>query len=128
MITMTGSGGKIRLHDTVFARIVMETADRFGDRIMLTNAKGKRIRSGKAGREKLDFIEILASEQESSIDIRLCLLIRFGTSISGVTRDLADNIRSEVLRMTGVPVGRIRIVVTGVRSRRTARRDLHFEY
>ncbi len=54
--------------------------------------------------------------------------MRFGTSISGITREFARKLREETGLITGVSVDTVITVVTGVISKNIAKRNLELKY
>ncbi len=120
------NGGHVTLALPVFARIAVETARSFPEIVMITNAKGKRMRIGRTGRESLNFIEVdVVSEQQ--VSVRLCVILRFGRSIKGVAEEFGKRLRENVKELTGFSVSDITLVVTGVKSKNTARRQLEIK-
>lgn len=124
MIFFKTKYGKTSISRQVFSRIVAEEAARYGDRFMLTNYKGKPVRIGRTGRESLSFVEVREIPEHNAVDLKLYATVKFGVSIRRLTAELAAGIRSESLIVTGVAVNEITVMITGVRSKRTARREL----
>lgn len=88
----------------------------------LTNAKGKIMKAKQTGRETLGFIEV--STEEGKVDLRLYGIIIFGNSVSGTAEMLGRKIRSMIGQITGAETGKIIFTLTGVKSRKIARREL----
>ena len=119
--------GKIGFHDAVFSRVAIEVAESMGNAVIFTNAKGKPVKIGKDGDEKLNFIEITGGEEKNTINIEIYVILRFGTSISKLTHEFARKLRAEIKAVTGVKVDKVRIVVKGVKSKNTAKRELEIK-
>lgn len=124
MIRIETEGGKIGLGKPVFARIAAEQAVKFSDRILLTDPKGKPVKIGVSGRESLKYIEVSEIKSNNTINLKLHIMIKFGTSIENLSRELSNAIRQEALKMTGVKIPNIIIHITAVKSKRMAKRNL----
>ncbi len=61
---------------------------------------------------------------ENGLDIRVFVVLRFGTSITQVTNRLADDIHSRIKTMTGMEPNSVAIVVTGMISKNIAPRHI----
>ena len=119
--------GKIGFDDSVFARIAIETAEKMGNAVIFTNAKGKPVRIGREGDEKLNFIGVKLGEEKNTVNMEIYVILKFGTSISRMSQEFARRLRAEVKSVTGVRVDKIRIVVKGVRSKNTVKRELEIK-
>lgn len=124
MIRIETDGGKIGLGKPVFARIAAEQAAKFSDRAVLTNSKGKPVKVGLSGKESLKYIEVTETESGDAVDLKLHIMIRFGTGIKKLSRELSDAVRQETLKLTGLKIPNIYIHITAVKSKRVAKRDL----
>ena len=119
--------GKIGFHDAVFARIAIDVAEKMGNAVIFTTAKGKPVKIGRDGDEKLNFIDITEGEEKNTINMEIYVILKFGNSISRISQEFARRVKAEVKAVTGVRVDKIRIVVKGVKSKNTAKRELEIK-
>ena len=110
--------GAISISGSVIARIIFEAASRLPGHVFLANHKGKMI----AKKQRLgafdtkDYCEMTMGLQ--GLDIRVFILVRFGTSIGSVTEQLIEDIKADIERMTGIEVNSTAIVVSGLISKK----------
>lgn len=116
--------GIISIDRVVINRIIAEAIEAFQGKVLISNHKGKVIgRSGKfnLGDDKSHSeIEIGAK----GLDIRVYIVIRFGTSINKVTEQLLSTIKGNIEEFLGIEVNSIAIVVTGMISKQVAKRNI----
>lgn len=116
--------GSISVEKSVIGRIVAEAVDRFKGKVLISNHKGKV--SGFAAKigvtDDLGSMEILLGK--NGLDIRFFILIRFGTSINRVTEELIGTIKKNIEHMIGLEVNSIAVVVAGMVSKQTVRRNI----
>jgi uncharacterized alkaline shock family protein YloU len=84
---------------------------------MLSNAKGKPIV------DDIGFFDFLWHE-EGVLELRVFVILQFGSSIGAVTNELINGLRSRIEAVTGVRVVRVHIAVKGVFSKYISRRNL----
>ncbi len=126
MVKYTNKRGKVGLDPTVFAAIAIDTAAGFNGRMFFTNQKGRPVKLTGSGNEKPGFINVTENKSDNNItvNIEIFLILKFGTSISWFTKEFARRLRIETEKMTGVTIGEVIINITGIRSKRTAKREL----
>ena len=124
MIQYRTEKGTVTLDSDVFSMIAVETALGREEIYAVTNARGKVVRKKGTGREHFGFVEVTPSELENEIDLRIYVILNFGKSIRAVAREFGRELRENVSAVTGMSVRNLTMVVTGVRSRKTARREL----
>ncbi|MDD6255598.1 MAG: Asp23/Gls24 family envelope stress response protein [Eubacteriales bacterium] len=122
MIEYDTEHGQVRFGDQIFAMIALEAAHENNSIYALTNAKGKIIKPDQTGRGALSYIEV--STDDGAVNLRIYGIIRFGSSISGTAEILGRRIRSMIWNITGAKTGKIVFTLTGVKSRKVARREL----
>ena len=116
--------GTVTMDSNVFSMIALETALRREEIFAVTNARGKRIRTRGTGRENLGFIEVGFTEKDDEIDLRIYVILNFGKSIRTVAKEFGREVRESIREITGISVRNLTMVVTGVKSRKIARREL----
>lgn len=116
--------GSIGITRAVIARIVTEAVEQFHGKVWISNAKGKVLGVGRklVGMDESDFVQIEAGDK--GLDIRLNIVIRFGTSIGMVTEQLIEDIKQHIEEFTGIEVNSTAIVVTGLISKQMTRRNI----
>lgn len=114
MITVTTDMGKITLPKSVIGNIVMDVIDSFEGKVILSDYKGRvnRLAHKLAKKEDAKYIEI--DFNEDSMDLRVYVILQFGTSISNITNRIIDEIRTEIKAASGITVETMSVVVTGM--------------
>lgn len=116
--------GSVTFDANVFGMIALETALTREEIYAVTNARGKIIRPRATGRENIGFIEVEPTERENEIDLKIYVILNFGKSISAVAGEFGRAVRENVRTVTGMSVRNLTMMVTGVKSRKIARREL----
>jgi uncharacterized alkaline shock family protein YloU len=112
--------GNILITKKVIARIVVDAVDKFEGKVFITNQNGKLFGafSRLGGLDETINMEINFSEK--GVDIRLFIVVRFGTSIGMVTTQLMDSIQAGVSRVMGIETNSLSVVLAGTISRTIA--------
>ena len=112
--------GNILITKKVIAKIVVDAVDKFEGRVFITNQNGKLFGafSRLGGLDETINMEINFSEK--GVDIRLFIVVRFGTSIGMVTTQLMDDIQAGVNRVMGIETNSLTVVLAGTISRTIA--------
>jgi uncharacterized alkaline shock family protein YloU len=112
--------GNILVTKKVIARIVVDAVDKFEGKVFITNQNGKLFGafSRLGGLDETVNMEINFSEK--GVDIRLFIVVRFGTSIGMVTTQLMDDIQAGVSRVMGIETNSLSVVLAGTISRTIA--------
>jgi uncharacterized alkaline shock family protein YloU len=117
--------GIISIDKTVVGKIIAEAVGEFKGKVLISNHKGKAL-SGLAA--KIGVTDDVSSMEinlgKNGLDIRFYILIRFGTSINHVTERLIETIKKNTEEITGLDVNSIAVVVTGMVSKQTVRRNI----
>jgi uncharacterized alkaline shock family protein YloU len=116
--------GTISVQKPVVGKIIADAAGAFHGKVLLSNHRGKVISglAARLGRDDISFMEI--NYGKGGLDIRFYILIRFGTSINRVTEQLIETIKKNAEAITGIEVGSVAVVVKGMVSKQTARRNI----
>lgn len=116
--------GSISLDRSVIVKIITDTVDKFNGKVLISNHKGKV--SGFVSKlgvnEEGNNMEI--NYGEKGLDIRLYIIIRFGTSIRMVTEHLIQNIKKNIEEYTTIEANSIAVVVSGMFSKQIVRRNI----
>ncbi len=115
--------GTISITKAVIGKIITEAVDRLAGKVYICNQKGKIINNlfSRLGYfDDASNIEINAGP--SGLDIRLYIVIRFGTSITKVTNQLIDEIETNIKEFTSIELNSISVVVAGTMARQIKKR------
>ena len=115
--------GSIALDRNVIARIVYDQLHTYHGKILLSNKKGKKMNLVKkmGGMDERDYMDI--SWGKDGLQIHLNVIIRFGTSISRITRQLEEEIRKALKETLELEQVRVTVSVTGMILSHTVRRS-----
>ena len=115
------NAGSVSLTKGVIGKIVVESVKKFDGRVLVSNAKGKTARPSRRDSEADDANLIEASMGPKGLDVRVFIVIRFGTSISLVTNRLIEDIGEQITVCTGLVPNSIAVVVTGMMTSTTTK-------
>lgn len=117
--------GSISIDKAVVGKIMAEAVAEFKGRVLISTHKGKPV-SGFAARIGMmdDVSSMEINLGKNGLDMRFYILIRFGTSINRVTEQLIETIKKNTEEITGLEVNSIAVVVTGMISKQTVRRNI----
>jgi uncharacterized alkaline shock family protein YloU len=117
--------GAISIDKAVVGKIMAEAVAEFKGRVLISTHKGRPV-SGFAARIGMmdDVSSMEINLGKNGLDIRFYILIRFGTSINRVTEQLIETIKKNTEEITGLDVNSIAVVVTGMVSKQTVRRNI----
>lgn len=117
--------GTISIDKTVVGKIIAEAVGQFKGKVLISNHKGKVVSGLVAKLGVMDDTNSMEINLEKNgLDIRFFILIRFGTSINRVTEQLIEEIKKNTEEITGLDVNSIAVVVTGMISKHTVRRNI----
>jgi len=116
--------GYITIEKAVVGKIIIEEVKKFRDKVLISNHKGKvaGFVSKIGGLDDVSHLEMVMGSK--GLDVRVYLVIRFGTSIGKVTNELIEGIQKEIEAMTGIEPNSVAIVVTGTISKHIAKRNI----
>ncbi len=116
--------GAISVNKAVIGKIIADAVREFKGKVLISNHRGKVISglASRLGMDDISFMEITYSKD--GLDIRFYILIRFGTSINRVTEHLIETIKKNTEEITGLEVRSVAVVVKGMVSKQTARRNI----
>ena len=119
------STGSISIAKNVIGRIVIQAVKKFKGNVMISNHKGKvhglvkKIGDGDA----INNMDITMGE--NGLDLRIYVVLNFGTSIGNVTNQLIEEIYTRIKAFTGAPPNSVAIIVTGIlANQQMARRNI----
>jgi len=111
------STGSISVTKTVIGRIVIHSVKKFSDKVVISNHKGKVPGLVKkiSGRDVINNMDITMGEK--GLDLRIYVVINFGTSIGKITNNLIEEIHTGIKEAVGVEPNSVAVVVTGIISK-----------
>lgn len=116
--------GSISIDKGVVGKIITNAVEQFNGKVLISNHKGKVPGFGaKIGvTDDISFMDITIGK--NGLEIRFFIVIRFGTSINRVTEELITNIKKNAEETTGLEVSSVAVVVAGMVSKQTVRRNI----
>jgi len=109
--------GTIVLSKNVIGRIVIESVRKFKGRVRISNQKGKT--PGPARKrgvaEAINNMEITMGSE--GLNIKIYVVIDFGTSIGMVTDNLINEIHGRTKELTGLEPDSVAVIVKGMISK-----------
>lgn len=119
----TGNG-YISIEKTVIGKIVIEEVKKFDDKVLISNHKGRvpGIVSKIGGLDDISHLEILMGPK--GLDVRVYIVIRFGSSIGRVTNQLIDGIQDNIKELTAIEANSVAVIVTGIISKQLSKRNI----
>lgn len=124
MITVDTDLGTISVSKSVIRSMILEIIDSFDGKVILSNPKGKIPKFPYYIGTPNDAEQIEIELTEVGLQIRVHVILKFGTSIKRTTRLMIDEIRSIVKERTGVSINKVTILVTGMMSKKIAPRHI----
>jgi len=119
--------GRIRIGRGVIEGVCARVIDGFEGRILVSDSKGKLKQSGAQSAEDIRGFA-RARIRAGKLDLKLYLIVQFGTSMRESAKALAINLRNEFPAQTGLEVGLVTMVFVGTLSERLTRRNITFIY
>ena len=123
-LTVRTNLGNIVVNDNVIAKTIIKGAEKSGEKLFLSNSKGKllgavsRINAGDlAG-------NYVIKEIDAAYYLDFYAVIRFGASISAVSKIVLDSIEEEMHEMFPEKAGHITLHIVGVKSKQIALRNI----
>ncbi|MEA4987017.1 MAG: Asp23/Gls24 family envelope stress response protein [Anaerovorax sp.] len=119
--------GTITVFKEAIVAIISRVMEQFDGKVLIANQKGRisNLMAKIGGKEDGGTIEI--TNGKKGLDIRIYVLIRFGSSINKTTELIIDQIKTEVEKGTDIPVNSVSVVITGVVSKQVARRNIEIK-
>lgn len=124
MITVDTDLGTISVSKNVIRNIILEIIDSFDGKVIISNPKGKISKFPYYIGTPNDAEQIEIELTEAGLQIRVHVILKFGTSIKRTTRLMIDEIRSIIKERTGVSINKVTILVTGMISKKIAPRHI----
>ncbi|MBN7772572.1 Asp23/Gls24 family envelope stress response protein [Clostridium aminobutyricum] len=116
--------GSIIIEKAVIARIIMEVVSQFNGKVFISNYKNKATTFyAKIGvTDEINSMDITMGDQ--GLDIKIYIVVKFGTSIKMVTNKLITDINNKIIEFTMMKPNSVSVVVTGMISKNIAKRNI----
>ena len=119
--------GRIRIGRGVIESVCARVIDDYEGRILVSNSKGRLKHTGASSAEaEKGFAR--ARIRNGKLDIKLYLIVQFGTSIRSAAEELAIALRKKFQSETGMEVGIVTMVFVGTLSEKLSKRNIVFTY
>jgi uncharacterized alkaline shock family protein YloU len=116
--------GQIIIEKAVIKRIVAESIVPFDGRVYFSNYKGQAggIVSKIGGIDENNYISI--TKTSAGLEIKMTIVISFGTSINSVTEKMINFIKENVRNIAGIEVSSVTIIIAGMKAKQLVRRHI----
>ena len=119
--------GTISITENALRRLVDSVIEEHKGRVYLTNSKGKRMNKVYKSVRGDQSSDVQVYVQDGKVSICVYLIIKFGMSISETTERLIEELRQSYNHVTGKNPWKIKVVITGVMSKKLAKRNIEVE-
>ena len=117
--------GRIRIGRGVIESVCAKVINDFQGRLLVSNSKGRLTQAAVQSAEtETGFAR--ARLRQGKLDIKLYLILQFGTSMREAARVLVYRLREEFPLQTGIEVGMITMVFVGTLSEKLSKRNVVF--
>lgn len=108
--------GNITVSPYLIAQIAARAAlESYGIRGLIRGSFVKNLFLSFSGRKTYRGIEVVFID-DSTVEIKMRVLVEFGVSIPEVVKNLIERVRYDVERLTSLKVENVNVVVQGVKS------------
>ena len=119
--------GRIRIGRGVIEGVCARVIDRFEGRVLVSDQRGRLKHSGAESAEtEKGFAR--ARIRGGKLDVKLYLIVQFGTSIRGSAEELAVALRKAFPAETGIEMGLVTMVFVGTLSEKLSKRNIVFAH
>ncbi|MDR3224709.1 MAG: Asp23/Gls24 family envelope stress response protein [Clostridiales Family XIII bacterium] len=115
--------GKIKYDEIIIGNIARRVISGTDGRAVASDAKGRLVKGGPGPGSNDDQI-VDAQFHDGVLDVKMYIVIRFGSSISKVIEDIDRSFRAAVPAVTGAEVGDFSIFVKGLLSKNISKRNI----
>ncbi|MCL2110727.1 MAG: hypothetical protein FWH32_00440 [Clostridiales bacterium] len=121
----TNESGNIRIGRGVVESVSAHVVGTFEGHIIVSDRRG-RMKHSPAVRAESEKGFARARMREGRLDIKLYLIVQFGTSMRKSAKTLADRLREEFPLQTGIEVGLVTMVFVGTLAEKLSKRHVVF--
>ncbi len=116
--------GEILVEKNVIVELVYEAVAEFGKKVVVGNYSKNTDKLYQKMSTGAENSAIQVTIGENGPDIKICVMVKFGTSIGQVSKKLIMAVRQGVYTTLGVEPGRVEVVITGIISKNVVRRNI----
>ena len=117
--------GRIRVGRGVIESVCARVIDGFEGRILVSDPKG-RLKHTETSLAEAEKGFARARIRKGKLDVKLYLIVQFGTSLRESAGALAKRLREEFPVQTGIEVGLITMIFVGTLSEKLSKRNIVF--
>jgi len=117
--------GRIRIGRGVIESVCAKVIDDFQGRILVSNPRG-RLKQSAATSAETETGFARARIRDGKLDVKLYLIVQFGTSMQEAARVLSAKVREEFPIQTGIEIGMVTMVFVGTLSEKLSKRNVVF--
>jgi uncharacterized alkaline shock family protein YloU len=117
------SRGRIKYGENIIGAVARRAIDETDGRAVPSDAKGRQLRGEGASGASDDAI-VDAVFADGALNVKMYLLVRFGSSIGKVCEDIDKGFRAMIPQITGIEVGELTIFVKGLLSKNVSKRNI----
>lgn len=121
------SDGNIIIEKAVIGEIIARVISQFGNKVMISNYKNKALSFASKMSINYELNNMDISLGEKGLDIKVYIVVKFGTSIGMVTNNIIEDIRDRMIKFIGVEPNSVAVVVTGTASKNIAKRNIEIK-
>lgn len=120
--------GRIRIGRAVVESVCARVIDGFEGRVLVSDPKGHLKQRGGASLAEEERGFARARFRDGNIDIKLYLIVQFGTSMREIAAAIGARIMEEFPMKTKIDVGLVTMVFVGTLAEKLSKRNIVFEY
>lgn len=116
--------GSITVSKNVISQIVSKVAAKFEKKVVIGDYRksANQIAYKMGAITEHAAIEVVNSE--NGMDIRVYVMVKFGTSINHVTKIMIEGIHDEVEKIFGEEPNSVAVIITGIISKHVVKRNI----
>ena len=116
--------GQIAVEKNALIQIIYKAVETFEGKVIIGNysKSANKLYYKMGASAENNAIEI--ARADGGIDIKICIMVKFGTSISKATKSLIASVNAGVKQTFGEEPGRVEVIITGVISKNVGTRNI----
>ncbi|MDR2163205.1 MAG: Asp23/Gls24 family envelope stress response protein [Clostridiales Family XIII bacterium] len=114
--------GRIRYGENIIGNVARRVIEETDGCAVPSDVKGRQLKGLATG--AADDAIVDAEFRDGSLNVKMYILVRFGSSISRACEEIDRGFRKEIPRVTGAEVGELTIFVKGLLSKNVSKRDI----
>ena len=103
--------GKIIINENTIFQMILPEIEEYSKNIYIANSKGKKTNK-------------FYIENKNGVEVKINIVVKFGTSIQKVTEDIIDIVYNQLSLISGIKIRKISVVVVGVVAKKLAKRNV----